>query len=97
MQTLLVLNTKPDLEEDLVDYLLALEGLSGFTSYLVRGHGIHDNLSVAEQVSGRRKRLQVEIVMNEELVKPLLDGLADSVGKDISWWQQPIAASGFVQ
>lgn len=94
MKTLLVLNTKPELEEDLVDYLLSLSCVHGFTSYPVRGHGHHDNLSIAEQVSGRRKRLQVELVVADADVDTILQGLADNVGRDIAWWQQTISASG---
>ncbi|MBL4582383.1 MAG: DUF3240 family protein, partial [Gammaproteobacteria bacterium] len=52
--TLLVLNTAPELEEDLIDYLLGFEKIEGFTSYQVHGHGEHHNLNVAEQVTGRR-------------------------------------------
>lgn len=94
MKALLVLNTKPELEEDLVDYLMGQDCIHGFTSYPVRGHGHHENLSIAEQVSGRRKRLQIEMVLEEEEVKCVLDGLAENVGRDIMWWQQPITASG---
>jgi len=94
MQTLLVLNTKPDLEEDLVDYLLSQPCVGGFTSYPVRGHGHHTNLSVAEQVSGRRKRLQVEMLIDESEIQCVLDGLAENVGRDITWWVQGVSASG---
>ncbi len=94
MQTLLVLNTKPDLEEDLVDYLMSQPCVGGFTSYPVRGHGQHGNLSVAEQVTGRRKRLQVEMLLDEKEVQCVLDGLAENVGRDINWWLQTVTASG---
>lgn len=94
MQTLLVLNTKPELEEDLVDFLLSQPSVHGFTSYPVRGHGHHTNLSVAEQVSGRRKRLQVELILEADDIQAVLGGLADNVGRDITWWQQTITASG---
>ena len=40
MKTMLVLNIRPELEEDLVDFLLAREGVAGFTSYHGRGHGL---------------------------------------------------------
>lgn len=93
-KTLLILNTRPDLEEDLVDYLLTLPCIDGFTSYPVRGHGHHHNLSVAEQVSGRRKRLQVEVLLQEGEVATVLAGLAEHVGRDISWWRHPVSASG---
>ena len=94
MQTMLILNTAPELEEDLVDYLLSLSCVTGFTSYPVRGHGNHQNLSIAEQVSGRRKRLQVEVLLQGQEVDTVLAGLAQNVGRDISWWQQPITDSG---
>ena len=94
MKILLVLNTKPELEEDLVDYLMSLPCVHGFTSYPVRGHGHHDNLSIAEQVSGRRKRLQVELMLDDAEADTVLAGLTDRVGRDITWWQQTIIASG---
>lgn len=97
MKTLLVLNLRPELEEDLVDYLLAREGVAGFTSYHARGHGlVNEELSLAEQVSGRRKRLQFEILMDEADVNLLIDGLADEVGRDIVYWQQVVSNSGRV-
>ena len=96
MQNLLILNTRPELEEDLVDYLLSLSCVSGFTSYPVRGHGHHQNLSVAEQVSGRRKRLQVEIMLEEDAVPTLLSGLVENVGRDINWWRMPVMDSGML-
>jgi len=94
MQTLLVLNIPPGLEEDLVDYLLSISELKGFTSYTVSGHGEHANLSLAEQVSGRRKRTQVEIILDEDSVQLVLSGLEESVGRDITWWQHRVLASG---
>jgi hypothetical protein len=97
METMLVLNINPELEEELVDYLLSLECIEGFTSYLVRGHGVHKSLSISEQVSGRRKRLQVEVIMQETEVKTVLAGLVDNVGRDIVFWQQMIANVGKVE
>jgi nitrogen regulatory protein PII len=96
MQNLLILNTRPELEEDLVDYLLSLSCVSGFTSYPVRGHGHHQNLSVAEQVSGRRKRLQVELMIEEDAVPTVLSGLVENVGRDINWWRMPVMDSGML-
>ncbi|WP_461516350.1 DUF3240 family protein [Porticoccus sp.] len=96
MTTLLVLNITPELEEDLVDYLLSSADVSGFTSYPVHGHGEQHNLSIAEQVSGRRKRLQFEILLAEEQAKNLIAGLTDQVGRGIHYWQLPVIASGRV-
>jgi hypothetical protein len=96
METLLILNIDPDLEEDLVDYLLQLECVGGFTSWPVRGHGRHGALTLAEQVSGRRKRTQVEILMKAADVPEVLGGLAANVGRDITYWQQPVSDYGHI-
>ena len=92
--TMLVLNIPIEIEEDLVDYLLSLEGIGGFTSFRVQGHGEHSDLSVAEQVTGRRTRLRYEIVLDEALVSGVVKGLADGVGSDIIYWQQPVTNFG---
>lgn len=94
MLTMLVLNINPELEEDLVDYLLEQSYLNGFTSYAVHGHGAFPNMSLAEQVSGRRKRIQIEVLMDKEQLGELLAGLKSHVGSDIVYWEQVIANSG---
>ena len=96
MNTLLVLNINPQVEEDLVDYLLSLECVRGFTTFEVAGHGHHGRLSLAEQVSGRRKRLQVELLVEETQAAQVLAGLEKDVGNDIVWWELPVRRSGYV-
>lgn len=86
--TMLVLNTAPELEENLIDYLLSFEQVEGFTSYQVHGHGEHRNLSVTEQVTGRRKRSQYEIFLASSAIAKVLEGLASAVGRDIVYWEQ---------
>jgi hypothetical protein len=97
MLTLLVLNIPPELEEDLVDYLLSLASVSGFTSYETRGHGDDLIMSVAEQVSGRRKRMQFEILLEQTEVQDLLDGLVANVGRDITYWEQQVRNVGQIE
>lgn len=94
MRHLLILNIPPELEDEMVDYLLSLKDAGGFTSYPVRGHGEHQYLSIAEQVSGRRKRVQFELILPEAATSTVLGGLKEQVGTDIFYWQQPVAASG---
>ncbi len=94
MRVLLALNIKPELEEDMVDYLLAKEGVEGFTSYHARGHGDHHDMSLSEQVSGTRKRLQFEILTDDSQVESVLEGLAENVGKDIVYWVQSVSGMG---
>ncbi|MBL4571766.1 MAG: DUF3240 family protein [Gammaproteobacteria bacterium] len=96
MIKMLALNIPPELEEDLIDYLLSLEAVTGFTSYETRGHGSDVTLSIAEQVSGRRKRLQFERLIEEREIQSLLDGLSTEVGKDIVYWEQAIEKLGHI-
>ncbi|TNE75753.1 MAG: DUF3240 domain-containing protein, partial [Gammaproteobacteria bacterium] len=88
------LNIPPELEEDLVDYLLAREEVGGFTSYPVHGHGEQGHLSIAEQVTGRRKRVQFETLLPERHVEAVIGGLVSEVGNGIHYWQLPVAQSG---
>lgn len=92
--TLLVMNVNPALAEEMVDYLLVQDGVTGFTSYQVYGHGKNRGLSVTEQVTGRQSRLQYEVLMDVADVAAVLDGLAENVGPDILYWQQPVSGVG---
>ena len=96
MMTMLVINVPPQLGEDMVDYLLSLCNMTGFTSYLVRGHGDNENMTLTEQVSGRRQRLQFELILEEKNAEDIIGGLLANVGKDITYWQQQIANFGHV-
>lgn len=96
MKTLLVINIRPELESDLVDYLLMLDCVGGFTSYPVRGHGETDDLTLIEQVSGHRRRLQFETLIDEEDYNRIIDGLKEQVGTDIVFWEQPVSRHGRV-
>ena len=91
---MLVLNIAPALEEDLIDYLLTHDAVDGFTSCTVYGHGQHQGLSTAEQVTGKRKRLQYEMLVSAQSVPGILAGLATSVGLDIVYWQQAVSNFG---
>ena len=94
MKTLLVLNIPPALEDDMVDYLLELEEIKGFTSFVAQGHGGGERLTVTEQVSGRRKRVQFEIIIDADLADKVIAGLSACVGKDIAYWQLPVSGIG---
>lgn len=95
--TMLVLNIPPEIEEDMVDYLLSLEAVSGFTSFRVRGHGEHTALSTAEQVTGQRARLRFELVLAADQVDGVLGGLKAEVGHDIIYWEQPVSNFGRIE
>jgi hypothetical protein len=92
---LLRLNIPPNLEEDVVDLLLGSREIPGFQSYPTRGHGRVGAMTIAEQVEGRRNRVQFEIVIDTELLEPLLQKLKVSLPvPDIIYWVLPISASG---
>lgn len=95
--TMLVINIPPEVEEDLVDYLLSLESVGGFTSFRVHGHGEHAQLSIAEQVTGRRARVRYELVIEKGQVTGVIEGLRSRVGLDIIYWQQPVFNFGRIE
>lgn len=94
--TLLVLNAPPQLEDDLVDYLSSLEQLSVFSSYPVHGHDQHAQHSIAEQVSGRSRRVQFEMILAKALATELLGGLRSAVGPGIYYWHLPVSGFGHI-
>lgn len=95
MNQLLIINAPPELEDDTLDFLLNMHQVNGFTSYAVRGHGEHRcKGSIAEQVSGRRQRIQFELIVEEQDIEKILSGLQSHVGGDIFYWQQPIQGFG---
>ena len=94
-QCLLRLNIPPNLEEDVVDLLLASGEIPGFQSYPTRGHGQVGAMTIAEQVEGRRNRVQFEIVLETEQVEALLDKLKSAFPlPDIIYWILPVTQSG---
>jgi hypothetical protein len=95
-EALIVLNAPPDLEEPVVDWLLARDDSTGFTSFPVFGHSTsHEGLSAAEQVSGRQRRQQFQIQIRAGAVKPFLDDIRRSFGAaGIHFWVLPLSQGG---
>ncbi|MDR2212899.1 MAG: DUF3240 family protein [Pseudomonadales bacterium] len=94
MLTLLVLTIAPELEEDLTDCLLELPEVNGFTTHQVSGHGEGGHMSIAEQVSGQRKRLQVELIVPAHTVNHILTHISETIGGDGVYWEQPVRNLG---
>ncbi|MEE4218584.1 MAG: DUF3240 family protein [Xanthomonadales bacterium] len=92
---LLRLNIPPGLEEDVVDLLLSSDEIAGYQSYPIRGHGRVGAMSVAEQVAGRRDRIQFEIVLDENVLESTLERLKDAFPiSDVIYWVLPVLRSG---
>jgi len=94
-QSLLRLNIPPSLEEDVVDLLLASAEIPGFQSYHTRGHGQVGAMTIAEQVEGRRHRVQFEIVLETSNLEALLQKLRAAFPvPDIIYWILPVSGCG---
>jgi hypothetical protein len=97
-QYLVTLNIPPSLEEMMVDSLLMLETEHGFSSFPVSAHH-HDNkgLSLAEQVTGRQKRIRFQMYVSVEDLPVLLAQLRqDFSGSGIQYWVLPVIESGVI-
>jgi hypothetical protein len=95
-EALVTLNVPPDLEEPIVDWLLAREGGTGFTSFPVYGHSTsHAGLSPTEQVTGRQRRQQFQIQIRADNVNEFIDNVRQSFGAaGIHYWVLPLTLGG---
>jgi hypothetical protein len=95
-QVLVVITSPPSLESQLVDWLLSQDSDTGFSSTAVHGHSTrHDHLSIAEQVSGRQRRLQFQIQLGGNRLKDFLETLeSEFAGADLHYWVVPVLAGG---
>ena len=92
---LLRLNIPPSLEEDMVDLLLASGEIAGYQSFPIRGHGRVGAMTIAEQVAGRRDRVQFEIVLDSRLLAATLQKLKEAFPiPDVIYWVLPVLQSG---
>jgi hypothetical protein len=94
--TLLTLLAPPDLEERIVDWLLARDDVPGFTAFPAHGHGTsHGGLTLAEQVAGRRARHVFQVVLPLATARDVLAALAAELGDaELHYWLQPVLETG---
>ena len=95
-QALVVLNVAPNIDEAILDWMLAHRDISGFTSQPVFGHSSrHEGLSLAEQVSGRERRTEFQIQMPLSSVDRFLSSARENFGAaSVHFWVLPIASCG---
>lgn len=95
---LISLTASPSLEEPLVDWLLRYEAQYGFSSFPVNGHASRlEGLSLAEQVSGRKKQIRFQMHVPANELEFLLDTLEEEFrGSDIHYWVAPVLKSGHI-
>ena len=97
IECLLTLIATPELEERLIDWLLEA-GYEGFTTSPCHGHGVHpQNLSTAEQVAGRQKRVAFWLQISQNEVESIISGLEEGFeGTSLHFWITPVLASGSI-
>lgn len=92
------LNVPPSIEEAVVDCLLTLESEHGFSSLPVSSHDHrNEGLSLAEQVSGRQKKIRFQMYLAERDLSVLLTKLrAQFSGSGITYRVLPVIDSGVI-
>ncbi|MGR8942190.1 MAG: DUF3240 family protein [Gammaproteobacteria bacterium] len=97
-QFLVTLNAPIALEEAIVDCLLTFESEHGFSSFPVYAHDHrNEGLSLAEQVSGRQKRLRFQMYVEEDVLTALLARLGEQFsGAGIRYWVMPVVDNGLI-
>jgi hypothetical protein len=93
---LVTLNVPPALEGMVVDNLLMMEFGRGFSGFPVFAHH-HENkgLSIAEQVTGRQKKIRFQMYVNENDLEKLLQSLQDAFsGSGVEFWVMPVLQNG---
>ncbi len=95
---LVTLNVLPSLEEMVVDSLLLLETEHGFSSFPVNAHHhVNNGLSLAEQVTGRQKRIRFQLYVSAEKLPDLITQLReDFSGSGIQYWVLPVIEHGLI-
>lgn len=96
--SLLILITPPSLEETLVDWLLETAPEYGFSTFPINGHSSrHEGLTLAEQVSGRKRQVRFELHVPTAELTRLVEGLkTDFAGTGLHYWVTPVLAYGRV-
>jgi hypothetical protein len=100
METVIAtINVAPAAEERLVDWLLGRDDVAGFTSYVAYGHGArHQDLTVAEQVTGRQRRVELRLELPAESLEVFLVALLEGfTGTDLYYYVIPAVRSGHLQ
>lgn len=92
----LTLICPPTVEEKLLDLLLAHAGSEVFTSTPTHSHGItQGQLSATEQVMGRSRAMQVNVLLTAAELERLCELLQrEFAGTGVRYWAVPLAFEG---
>ena len=95
-QKLLVLSVPPALSDSLSDWLLENKNTIGFTSSAAWGHSNDTaDYNITEQVTGRQKRVQFQLVGKTNAIQGLIGNLkTDFHQTGVHYWIVPILDEG---
>ena len=95
-EQLLVAIAAESMREDLVDVLIGLESISGFSLSTIDGYShSHTEYDLQEQVAGYRRFCRLEVLHRPDQQQELLRALtAVCEASPVRYWIQPLAASG---
>ena len=95
----LTLVCAPEIEEKLLDTLLASVDAEVFTSTPIFSHGTaHGRLSNAEKVMGRSRSVQVQIITSEDEWARLSELLRQRFkGTGLRYWASALSSEGEIQ
>jgi len=93
---LITINVPPSLEEAVVDFLLTIENAQGFSSFPISAHDHRiQDLSLAEQVSGRQKKIRFQMYVDKTIISTVINRLkTDFSGTGLHYWIVPILEHG---
>ena len=92
----LTLICPPAVEEKLLDLLLMLPNTTVFTSTATAAHGMaHDNLDQTEQVLGRARATEIQVIVAAADKTALLDAIRQQFyGAGLRYWVTAVAETG---
>ncbi|NOQ76664.1 MAG: DUF3240 domain-containing protein [Methylococcaceae bacterium] len=94
---LLSIIAPPAMEDELIDWLLTQPNISGFTSQDSNGHGSGHIMSLAEQVTGRRRQITFWIELEKSMAESTLAELKQVFsGSGLHYWLLPLSESGSI-
>jgi len=94
---LLSIIAPPTMEEELIDWLLTQPNISGFTSQTANGHGSGHQMSLAEQVTGRRRQITFWVELEKKMAESILTDLKQNFsGSGLHYWLLPLSESGSI-
>ena len=98
-EVLLVLIASPGVEDALVDWPLARDELSGFTTQRIEGHSAaHQHLSIAEQVAGRKRQVMFHLHAPYQTARALVGALRrEFEGAGLHYWLMPVLDAGSLE